>query len=232
MTTVLSIGGAAVLFVLFGLLRRGREPEADGVRPNAPRRRGRLAALGDAEDGAPHALGRVYGDENHMREAARMLDRAKMDLGCESTVRRDLPVAEDKVKALIKIHVTTPGFIGALAVDGATFKYDHAIAIMLLSHQLQDPVLLRLLYPTHDGPYKAAHMAVDLKKVLATTTVRSPALRESQIAALAGNGMAVQSVVAVLLFIVCATRPVLPKQYVPLGVMANSGLDGARAEGC
>ena len=38
---------------------------------------------------------------------------------------------------------------------------------MLLSHQLQDPVLLlRLLYPTHDGPYKAAHMAVDLKKVL------------------------------------------------------------------
>jgi len=30
MTTVLSIGGAAVLFVLFGLLRRGREPEACG----------------------------------------------------------------------------------------------------------------------------------------------------------------------------------------------------------
>ena len=38
---------------------------------------------------------------------------------------------------------------------------------MLPRHQLQDPVLLlRLLYPTHDGPYKAAHMAVDLKKVL------------------------------------------------------------------
>lgn len=30
MTTVLSISGAAVLFVLFGLMRRGREPEACG----------------------------------------------------------------------------------------------------------------------------------------------------------------------------------------------------------
>ena len=30
MTTVLGIAGAAVLFILFGLLRRGREPEACG----------------------------------------------------------------------------------------------------------------------------------------------------------------------------------------------------------
>jgi hypothetical protein len=30
MTTILGIAGAAVLFVLFGLLRRGREPEACG----------------------------------------------------------------------------------------------------------------------------------------------------------------------------------------------------------
>ena len=69
--------------------------------------------------------------------------------------------------------------------------------------------------------------ANDLKKVLATTTtVRGPALRESQIAALAGNGMAVQAVGAVLLFILCATRPVLPKQSEPLGVMPNSRPEG------
>jgi hypothetical protein len=30
MTTVLGIAGAAVLFILFGLLRRGREPESCG----------------------------------------------------------------------------------------------------------------------------------------------------------------------------------------------------------
>lgn len=30
MTTVLTIAGAVVLFVLFGLMRRGREPESCG----------------------------------------------------------------------------------------------------------------------------------------------------------------------------------------------------------
>ncbi|MFM7984057.1 MAG: hypothetical protein ACKPKO_32500, partial [Candidatus Fonsibacter sp.] len=68
--------------------------------------------------------------------------------------------------------------------------------------------------------------AGDLNKVLATTSVRGPALRESQIAALAGNGMAVQSVGTALVFILCATRPVLPKQSEPLGVMPNTGPDG------
>ncbi len=38
---------------------------------------------------------------------------------------------------------------------------------MLVSHQLQDPVLLRLLYPKHEGPYTAPRMAVDVKKALA-----------------------------------------------------------------
>ena len=134
-----------------------------------PRRAVRIMAhaVGVALGVAPHALGRVYGDKFHMREAVRVLDRAKIDLGCESTVRVDLPIAEAKVKARVKILVSPPGFIGALAVDGATFKYDHAIAIMLLSHQLEDPVLLRLMYPKHDGPYTAARLAVDLKKVLA-----------------------------------------------------------------
>ncbi len=69
-------------------------------------------------------------------------------------MRADLLIAEAKVVALIKILVSTPAFIGALVVDGATFKQDHPIAIMLLSHQLKDPVLLRLLYTEHDGPYK------------------------------------------------------------------------------
>ena len=41
--------------------------------------------------------------------------------------------------------------------------------------------------------------AKDLNKVLATFTARGPPLSESQIAALAGDGMAVQSVGAVLL---------------------------------
>ena len=57
--------------------------------------------------------------------------------------------------ALIKILASTPGFIGALAVDGATFKHDHAVAIMLVSHQLPDLVLLCLLYPKNAGPCTA-----------------------------------------------------------------------------
>jgi hypothetical protein len=60
-----------------------------------------------------------------------------------------------RVKALIKILLSTPEFIGAIAADAAAFKDDHAVAIMLVSHQLQDPVLLRLLYPKHAGPCTA-----------------------------------------------------------------------------
>jgi hypothetical protein len=60
-----------------------------------------------------------------------------------------------RVKALIKVLLSTPVFIGALAADAATFKDDHAVAIMLVSHQLQDPVFLRLLYPEHEGPCTA-----------------------------------------------------------------------------
>jgi hypothetical protein len=35
---------------------------------------------------------------------------------------------EAKVKARIKTLLSTPGFIGALAADAATFKDDHAVA--------------------------------------------------------------------------------------------------------
>ena len=103
----------------------------------------------------PHAMGRVYGDEFYMREAVRVLDRAKVEVGRETTVRNDLPFAEGKVKARIKVLLSTPAFIDALAADAATFKHNHAVAIMLVSHQLQDPVLLQLLYPKKAGPCTA-----------------------------------------------------------------------------
>jgi hypothetical protein len=81
-------------------------------------------------------------------------------------VHTDLPAAEDKVKSILKALISVPNFIGALAVDGATFKHDHAIAIMLLSHQLPGPALLCLMYPKHEGPYTAPLFAADLKVVL------------------------------------------------------------------
>jgi hypothetical protein len=43
---------------------------------------------------APHNMGRVYGDEFYMREAVRVLDRAKVEVGRETTVGNDLPIAE------------------------------------------------------------------------------------------------------------------------------------------
>ena len=43
---------------------------------------------------APHNMGRVYGDEFHMRETTRVLDRAKVEDGRETTVRNELPIAE------------------------------------------------------------------------------------------------------------------------------------------
>ena len=52
---------------------------------------------------APQAVGRVYGDKFCMREAFSVLDRAKIDIGCESTVRADLTSAKAKVKTRIKI---------------------------------------------------------------------------------------------------------------------------------
>ena len=62
---------------------------------------------------------------------------------------------EAKVKARIKVLVSTLRFIGAIVADAATFKHDHAIAIMMVSHQLQDPVLLCLLYPKNAEPCTA-----------------------------------------------------------------------------
>jgi hypothetical protein len=68
-------------------------------------------------------------------------------------VRARCVQTEAKVKARIKVLHSTPAFIGALAVDAAMFKHDHAIAIMLVSHRLLNPVLL--VYPKHAGPYTA-----------------------------------------------------------------------------
>ena len=43
-----------------------------------------------------------------MRKATRVLDRAKVEVGRETTVRNDLPFAEGKVKARIKVLISTP----------------------------------------------------------------------------------------------------------------------------
>ena len=61
-----------------------------------PRRAVRIMAhaVGVALGVAPHALGRVYGDKFHMREAVRVLDRAKVEVDREGTVRNDLTFAE------------------------------------------------------------------------------------------------------------------------------------------
>jgi hypothetical protein len=52
-----------------------------------------------------------------------VLVRAKIDLGCESTVRTDLPVAAATGTARSKVLVTTPGLLCALAVDGAISQH-------------------------------------------------------------------------------------------------------------
>ncbi len=65
---------------------------------------------------------------------------------------------------------------------------------MLVSHQLQDPVLLCLLYPEHEGPYTAAHMAVDVKTVLAEYN-----LQLSRIACVMGDNVTFNAKLAKLL---------------------------------
>jgi hypothetical protein len=142
----------------------------------------------------PYVQSRVFSKTGRIREATRVLDNAEVTIGADGTVRRDLPNAAAAVKELIKQCVAQPGFVGALAVDGATFRHEHAVAIMLLSKQLPAPILLCLVYPEGDGPYTALREAADIKTVLTEY-----GLRLSNIACLMGDNVTFNAKLAKLL---------------------------------
>jgi hypothetical protein len=83
-----------------------------------------------------------------------------------------------RVKALIKILLSTPGFSGALAADAATIKHDHAVA----NHAGQPPAAESR--PPVPQARRAVYSAVDVKKVLAGYN-----LPLSQIACIMGDNV-------------------------------------------